>query len=69
MHRYQPRLHIIYIPPRGKVTNSEEVLWLADLICFVHAQVIPELNAPLPAVLACYLHPSEENFKSFNWQI
>jgi T-box len=24
MHRYQPRLHVIYIPPRGEVTNSEE---------------------------------------------
>jgi hypothetical protein len=24
MHRYQPRLHVIYIPPRGETSNSDE---------------------------------------------
>ncbi len=49
LHRYQPRLHVTYIPPRGKCGD------LADLWACAGD---PELDAPLPATLTRDLYPA-----------
>ena len=72
MHRYQPQLHVIYIPTWSIHFITHALLLSVLKYCIAHAQVIlNSMHRYQPRLHVIYIPPrgevsnSEENFKTF----